>query len=341
MKSVPWYFVYSDTLGFFDRVAAPGFAYISKPIEYPILTGFFIQLAGMIGKTRAGYYLASIAGLLAAAAIATYFLYKILSDGQKNNLLRYWIFAPSLLIFLTYNWDILPVLFTAIAFYFFQKNRYPTTSAFLALGASAKLYPIFYIAPLILKAKDWAERIKIILVFGLTFAAVNLPFMIWNFSGWSYFFNLNSLRNSNPDSIWTIARFLFRNLTIPEINFLSAVLFLALAIFVLWKFRQENFIKICFLLTLIFLLTNKVFTPQYLMWLLPFWVLLPELKAKWFYALEFSNLAAFFSILPWFFLGRDPFYFYLASPFVILRHLILIFILFQLLRVWDSNRIRI
>ena len=329
VKGAPLQIFYSDIAGFFQQASAPGFPYLEKNIEYPPLIGIFMHWMGQLGKTQVSYYILSVLFLIFFAALATYFLYKILPAENRDRLIIYWIFAPSMLVFLTYNWDIISILFVAAAFYFVRQNRYPLASGFLALGASAKLYPILYLAPLFLKAKDWTERIKIAGVSGLTLLAVNLPFMLENFSGWSYFWRLNAERNSNPDSIWTIARFFFRNLDISDINIFSLVLFLGAAGFLLWKFRQESFLKLCFGLTIIFLLFNKVFTPQYLMWLLPFFVLMPELKKNTFYALEFSNLAVLFSILPWFFVSQDILYFYLASPFVILRHLILIYLIFS------------
>lgn len=355
IKGAPAWIFYSDTLGFYEKTTTPGFFYLDKNIEYPVIIGLFLQLMGYFSASRAGYFIFSSLFLVLAAVLATYFLHKLASEENEKRILKYWIFAPSMVVFLTYNWDIFAILFIVVALYLVKENsnevnishirtnmtykennendkkRNLMAAGFLALGASAKLYPIIYLAPLFLKAKDWSERIKIILVFGLTLLAVNLPFMILNFSGWSYFVRLNSERNSNPDSIWTIARFFFRDLGVPGINSISLILFLAAAGLLLWKFRRESFLKLCFGLTILFLLFNKVFTPQYLMWLLPFFVLLPELKAKEFYFLEFSNLAVFFSILPWFFLGHDMFYFYLSAPFVILRHLMLIFMLWHIL----------
>lgn len=330
IKGAPLQIFYSDVAGFFNLASAPGLPYLEKNIEYPPIIGFFIHLMGQLGKSQFGYYLLTVSFLILFAVLATYFLYKIAEEKDRKRLVYFWAFTPSMLIFLTYNWDIIALLLVIIAFYFIKQNRYSAASIFLALGASAKLYPIFYLPILLLKAKDSAERIKIILVSGFTLLAVNLPFMIMNFSGWSHFLNLNSARNSNPDSIWTIARFFFRSLTIPEINFISLALFLSGFCFLLWKFRGESFLKLCFGATILFLLFNKVFTPQYLMWLLPFWVLLPELKLdkKLFYFLEFSNLAVLFSILPWFFVEKNINYFYLSTPFVIFRHVSLAYLLY-------------
>ena len=337
IKSVPWHFVYSDTLGFFDRVTAPGFAYISKPIEYPILTGLFIQLAGMIGKTRAGYYLASIAGLIAAAAIATYFLYKILlarlgvSELQKNNLLRYWILAPSMLVFATSNWDILAISLIAAAFYFLHEEKFYWGAFLLALSFSAKFYPILYFPILLLKSRSWKDWLGIVGILAATTAILNGFFMIYHFNTWSYFYTLNALRDPNPDSIWTIIRYFIRPFEVGTVNFLSFALFSASYFYFIWKYRRDSVFKLCFIATMLFLLFNKIFSPQYILWLLPFFVIFYPPPKSWFYILEFSNLAAFFSILPWFFLGHNMFYFYLSVLFVLLRHTALLNIFFRAL----------
>lgn len=326
-KILPWTVVYSDMLGFYERVAAPGFPYIDKLMEYPVLTGLFIQAMEIFGKTRAGYYILSAAILIILGVAATYFLSRITDENKRKQLLMYWVFAPSMLMFFVFNWDIITLLFVILAFYCISKNRNYSASFFLALGFASKFYPIIYLAPLLIKQKSAKEWAKIIGVFLVATLAVNAYFMLANFDGWSYFFTSNSVRNSNPDSIWTLARFAFGEIPIPKINTISFFLFGGSFAWALWRFRRASIIALCCIATVLFLLFNKVFSPQYVLWLLPFFVLLPFNKIKsWFYTLELSNLAAFFAILPWFFTG-DINYFYMSAPFVLIRHIALIFIL--------------
>ena len=130
-----------------------------------------------------------------------------------------------MLFFMTYNWDFIAIAFVVIAFCLIQKNQKYLAAFFLALGALSKFYPVIYLLPLLLQEKKPAEWLKIVGIFGLTVLLVNLPFMFLNWNGWAYFFTLNSLRNSNPDSIWTIFRFVFRGLDAGTINKLSLFLF--------------------------------------------------------------------------------------------------------------------
>lgn len=327
VKNVPWWTVYSDTFGFFDRAAADGFPYISKQIEYPVIIGFFIQLAGALGKNKIIYYLATVILLGAAAVLATYFLYRLIPDGNKNRLWRYWIFAPSFLVFAVYNWDIPAILFAVAAFYFMQKDRYYLAAFFIALGASTKFFPVLFLLPLLLKRREISEWLKIGGIFGGTTLLLNGYFMIYHYDFWSYFFQLNATRGPNPDSIWTIIRYFIWPFEIGQINAISLILFSASLFYLLWTRRKESPVKLCFIAVLLFLLFNKVFSPQYILWLLPFFVILNPPAAGWFYGLELANLAALYSILPWFFSGHNMFYFYLATPFVLARHFILLKIL--------------
>src|SRR3989344_1367046 len=317
---LPPQFVYSDLLGFFENAAAPGFPYLQKPVEYPVLIGLFMQAMAVIGKTEAGYYIASAIFLLLAAIIATYFLNRLTPEKYKTGLLKYWIFAPSMLAFSVYNWDILVIFLVILAFYFISKQKDNLAAIFLALGFSTKLYPVLYLPTLILKQKNVLERLKIFLVFILTAGAINLPFMFLNYGGWSYFLTLNAERNSSFDSIWTVGRYLFPALSVSQINILSLLLFAVLYFYIIFKRQDDCIIKTYFLITLAFLITNKVFSPQYLLWLLPFFALIPNISSRWFYALEFSNLILLFLALSWFFLGRDLTYFYWAIPFILLRY---------------------
>lgn len=330
VKVVPWQIVYSDVFGFYQQTIVPGLPYLVKQVEYPVITGWFIHLMAVLGQSQAGYYILNALFLILFAVVATYFLYKLSPKENQKRLWLYWILAPSMLVFAIFNWDILAVLFVVLALYCIQKDKSGWASFFLALGFCSKFFPIIFLAPLLLKQHEKKEWIKIIGIFLLTVGAINLPFILANFDGWSHFFTFNSLRNSNPTSIWTIVRYFFRGLDVPAINLTSLILFASSFGFLLWKYYRENTIKLCFVGVLLFLIFNKVFSPQYILWLLPFLVLLPMPKKSWFYTLEFTNLAALFLALSWFF-ERNINYIYWSMPFVIIRHIALIVILVAVL----------
>ncbi len=344
---LPWHVIYSDVLGFWNRVAEAGFPYVSKNIEYPVLTGLFMEFWGWLGGSRAGYYWLNSAGLILAALVATVLLAKMtkaqlpqksevgLPTFAAGRLWQYWILAPSMFVFAVYNWDMLAILFSVAAFYFMHRGNDQWAAVFIALGFSTKFFPVIYLSPLLIQPKPIIDRLKTLGAFLVAAVLVNGYFALANFQGWYYFFAFNSARNSNPDSIWTVARFLFGEISVPTINTASLLIFVVAFGWVLWRYRHASALSLCFAGTILFLLTNKIFSPQYTLWLLPFFVLAgspslpPTAKSErfWFYALEFSNIVILFVILRWFLLGQDIIYFYIVLPFILLRHSALIVVL--------------
>ena len=276
---------YSDILAFYDKAIEPGLPYIDKLIEYPVITGMFIHLAGVVGQTLTGYYLFNSFFLVAFAVVSTYFLYKAVGKEDIKALFVYWVLAPSMFLFLVYNWDMIVVMFVVIVLYFITRDRLNHASLSLALGFCTKLYPIIYLPALLASRRRLREWARIIGVFAAVALVINVPFMLINYDGWSYFISFHSERGPNIDSIWAVVNTLVPGLTITQMNVISLALFASASLVALWKCRNESIIKLCFIVTLIFLLSNKVFSPQYALWLLPFYVLLPMRNRKLFYAM--------------------------------------------------------
>lgn len=329
-QNPPWHIVYSDIVPFFEKAIEPGFPYIGKTIEYPALTGLFVHLMGVLGGgTETGYYIATSFFLIVFALGATYFLVRMRPPGRS--LLFHWIFAPSMIMFMIYNWDIIAIFFTVLGLYMTRENKPCAAATAFALGFASKFYPIIYMAPLVLAQKTRKAQAQVITVFGGIALALNGIFMAANWQNWSHFFVFNRLREANPDSIWTAIQLVIGQLDVSTINIVSFFLFAASYGIFLWRYRRVDPLFLSFGGTILFLLFNKVFSPQYLLWLLPFFTLMP-IKKRWFYQLEIANLAALFSILAWFFLGHEAIYLWLTMLFVVARHAALIGIFTQLLK---------
>lgn len=325
---LPWHIVYGDVFAFYQTALDPRVPYLEKSIEYPVLTGLFIHGMGLLGQTRMGYYFASMVFLIIFGALATALLYRITPPEKRSRLLRFWIFAPSMIIFLTVNWDIIALLFSLGAFVAIAERRPRTAALLLALGFSSKFYPILYLLPLLIGVPSLRERIKLCGVFLATALTVNLPFLITNFKGWALFFRLNSFRPPNPDSIWGVVSLLFPHIPVAWINNISLALLLGGVLAVLPQRRTASPLFLAAALTFLFLIFNKVFSPQYALWLLPFFVLTQGLRPRWFYAFEIANLGVFFTILPWLFTDISRSFIWIVAGFVILRHAALL-LLFQ------------
>lgn len=322
---------YSDVVSFGHVALAPGVPYIDTNIEYPVLTGLFIRLMGVLGSSQAGYYLFTSFALIALAALTTYFLYVMAKEAEREKLLLYWALAPSMLVFTVYNWDMLALFLVVSGFYLLRAKRRVGAIALFALAASAKFYPLLYVAPLLMQGRKTGQWLYDAAVFTGTLLTVNLYFIVRNFRGWSYFLAFNSARGPNPDSIWSLLRaYLWPHLTTSDINTISFALFGLSAAFALWRFRDSEPIHVAFLLTLLFLFCNKVFSPQYALWLLPFYILSYAPQRRLFYLFELVNAGVLFTILPIFFAPEQAILISLNPLLVIVRQILVAFLIAQL-----------
>jgi uncharacterized membrane protein len=113
---------------------------------------------------------------------------------------------------------------------------------------------------------------------------VNLPVMVLFPRGWSEFFRLNTRRGDDMDSLYNVVksftgwRGFDQNLGFWEppsiLNSVTAVLFVlccaGIAYVALTAQRRPRLAQLAFLVVAAFLLTNKVWSPQYSLWLVPF-----------------------------------------------------------------------
>lgn len=291
---LPWSLGYSDVLHLYDAAAAPGWPYLDRAVEYPVLTGLFLKLAGGASSGMAGYYLLTCVGLGGLALAAARLLEGLAAD--RRRLLLGWSLAPSLFFFLVYNWDMLAVFFAVAALACAARGRAARAGACLALGFSAKLYPIVGLPALLLAARGARAKAAALAGFVAAALAVNAPFVWANFPNWRYVFTFNAAHAPNADSLWSLARLALGPDSVGLINAASLAAFALLLGFALWRRRRGTFAELCYAATLAFLLAGKMFSPQYALWLLPFFALLPAPR-RWIVAFELSNLAVLFLAL--------------------------------------------
>lgn len=140
---VPWHYGYSDVFNE-DRInpeLAKKIPYLENPVEYPVVTGFFIYFMWALGKGLLGYVLFTWIFLTLCSIIAAIFLCKLcdLLNIKQQNLYWFFVFAPSLLFFEIFNWDMIAVMLAVLAVYFFLKGKFGYSALFLALGLQRKI----------------------------------------------------------------------------------------------------------------------------------------------------------------------------------------------------------
>jgi len=272
--------------------------------EYPVLTMYFVRLAAWMAHGYGAFFWtnAFLLGLLGLAV--AWMLFKMVGERAL-----YFAIAPTLLVYAFVNWDLLAVALATAGTLFYFRDRDELSGAFLGLGAAAKLYPALLVIPLVLgriRQRRTGGAVSLVVWSAVTYAAVNAPFALAARDGWLTFFRYNARRVADFDSLWYIACNRLHvgcSLSPRAINILS-VLAMAVVAAVLWwarRIRQPDFPRwtFAFPLLVIFLLVNKVYSPQYGLWLLPLFVLaFPNLPL--FVAFEAADLAVFVTRFSWF-----------------------------------------
>lgn len=270
-------------------------------IEYPVLTGLFMYAAGT-GVGNANDYLIVTALLLAPfGLLIAYLLGKL--EGWRALM---WAASPALILYSFHNWDLLVVAAVVAGFYVYRRDRPVAAAALFGLGAALKMYPAFFIVPLVAAALARRNLRDAVVRAGAgagAFLAVNLPFFIANPEGWWATYGFHRVRGPNFDNLWNE----LPSMTPEDLNLLTGLLTLVgfgVALFVGHRrARREGVyptVAVCGALLAAFMLFSKVHSPQYTLWLLPFFVLV-RVNLLWWVAYAAADLLVYVGVFRFFF----------------------------------------
>ncbi len=189
--------------------------------------------------------------------------------------------SPTLLLTGLVNWDMLAVVLVAGALWTWARGRPLATGVLIGLGVATKLYPLFLLGPIVvicLRERRWRELGGTVLAAAATWLLVNAPAYLSGAEQWKRFWQFNSERGPDLGSIWlVISQAGHTAISATTVNHWSW------AVFGLWcaavaaiGFRAPSTPRLAqlgFLVVAGFLLVNKVYSPQYVLWLLPLAVL--------------------------------------------------------------------
>lgn len=290
-----------------DSAGKPQTQYNGQPavryMEYPVLTGIYQYASMAVAKTYTALSNMAVVPVVAevvvffdvaAIGLALAWLATIRATAGLAGR-RVWdaalVAASPLVVFQIFtNFDALATAFTAGALLAWARRRPVLAGVLIGLGVAAKLYPVLLLAPLVvlgIRVGRLAEVARSAAAAVGTWLVVNLPVMLLFPRGWSEFFRLNTRRGDDMDSLYNVVKSFtgWRGFD-PALGFWQPPALLntvVLALFVsfcaaiayitLTTAQRPRVAQLAFLVVAAFLLTNKVWSPQFSLWLVPLAVL--------------------------------------------------------------------
>ncbi|MEA2579608.1 MAG: hypothetical protein QOE83_500 [Actinomycetota bacterium] len=273
--------------------------------EYPVLTMYFMRAAaGLAGGNVTAFFWANVMMLWLCAMVVAACCYFMV--GKRA---LYVALAPTLLLSGVLNWDLFAIALSTLGLLYFFTRRDVASGAFMGLGAAAKFFPALLVIPLVVdrvRSREPDRAIRLAWSAAGTWLVTNIPFALIALASWWEFFRFNSSRTADYDSLWYIA---YRQLGgdallhTSLINVASGVLFL-LGVALIWVLkarRHPTFPRwtLGFPVLVLFLLTNKVYSPQYSLFLLAWFAL--ALPTLWgFILFELADVLVYLTRFKWF-----------------------------------------
>lgn len=306
--------------------------YFAHGLEYPSVTGLVIYIGGLAGDTPRSRFLANTVMLVAAAAVIGYAL------GRRHpaTAMRF-SRAPTLALYGSLNWDLVAVLPATLGLFAAESGALATAGVLLGLGASAKLYPALFVP--VIAAGRWArgDRRGAATVSGaaiLTIVACNAP-LAFAPDAFSSFFHFHGRRAPTWGTLWFYATRTphlepwVSRADLPAIGTVITVVVTASVLAwctVACLRRRLDPIPACAVVLIGFLLANKVYSPQYDLWLLPFFALLPLSRTRYrqFLVVDALMFVVVWGVVGAFSLDHHSVAPYVIGPVVLFRALVLL-----------------
>jgi hypothetical protein len=192
-----------------------------------------------------------------------------------------------------FRFDLVPTALLALGLLFAFRQRWLLSGALLGLGAAVKWTPGLATAALVVwlvANRRWRTGVIHGAAFVLVFALLHIPFLIWSPSETVYSYRYFSGQGLTGESLWYLLLAPFGSVDVPLHEFwlpadvpawansatvVAQLIVLAVLAVAAWRARASlrGAVAIAAVTPVVFLLVNRVFSPQYLVLMLVAWTI--------------------------------------------------------------------
>jgi len=277
-------------------------------VEYPVLIGAAMELGSKVVGSFASssdkaqrfvdvtWFMLMIAALVTAIATA-------LTNRRRIWDAAMFAAAPSLILAGLINWDLLAVALTSLAMLAWARKRTFLSGVLFGLAIATKFYPLILFAPLFMvcvRGRQLRAFFRMLAGAVVAWVVVDVPVWIAAPKGFTTFYVFNKQRGPDWGSIWYAFSRMFnhtfatKNVNIYE-GALTIIALLGVGAVIFGAARRPRLPQVFFLSLALFLIVNKVYSPQYVLWLLPLFALA---RPRWraFIVWQFAEALYFLGI---------------------------------------------
>ncbi|MFF4327942.1 glycosyltransferase family 87 protein [Streptomyces sp. NPDC001591] len=249
-------------------------------LEYPVLTGAFMQVAawltpssGALQHREQMYWMVNAGMLMACTAVIAVCVTRTHRRRPWDALLL--ALAPAFALNATINWDLPAVALAAAAMLMWSRGRPLLSGVLIGLATAAKLYPALLLGVLFVlcwRAGKWRAFGAAAAGAVVSWLVVDLPVMLYAWDGWKRFYAFSHDRPIDFGSLWLLISQRTGNPLEGANTYatgLTLLLCLGIGLLTLTAPRRPRFAQLAFLVVAAFILANKVYSPQYVLWLVP------------------------------------------------------------------------
>lgn len=249
-----------------------GSTQVTNPVEYPALTGLIMWLISFLVEPSVNakliYYWITCTFQIVIFSLATILVGKV--SGKRMAVA--FAISPAILYSLNRNWDIWAIASMLMAINLFQKGKEAKSAVWLAVSIAVKFFPVVALLPIAifyLRNKRLNDGLRYLAITGGSWFLINLPFMLIDFAGWFYFYEFSYKRAIGSASFFEITNMAGIGVPTTKAVFYALNL-LALGLVALYLLRSKTVIGAAegtFFTMFAFILFNKQYSMQYVIWL--------------------------------------------------------------------------